>query len=175
LKRLLIFITSLLSANASSQTEFDLDKILKSDRKDMIVIEIDNYLNQKCEYGEKIEKLNSSQQTFLFIKNLEREINNGGFNQFYFNSSGDYSQETVNALFEIGANKTAEIVKKANSEFENGTIPKNSIERRNKLELIKEKSEENWNKCDSQFYEFQDNLAELLIVFVTKNKQDFIK
>jgi len=108
----------------------------------MIVMEIDSYLNEKSEYGEKIEKLNSSQQTFFFIENLAREINNGGFNQFYFNSTGDFSQETVTALLEIGANKTAEIVKRANSEFKNGIVPKDRTERQNELELIEEKAKE---------------------------------
>ncbi|TDQ29971.1 DMP19 family protein [Tenacibaculum caenipelagi] len=175
MKKLLIFITSLFSANVSSQTKFDLDTVLKIERRDMIVMEIDSYLNEKSEYGEKIEKLNSSQRTFFFIENLEREINNGGFNQFYFNSSGNFSQETVSALLEIGANKTAEIVKKANSEFKNGTVPKEKAERQNELELIEEKAEENWNKCDSEFYEYHDNLTELLIVFVIKNKMEFKK
>ena len=141
----------------------------------MIVMEIDSYLNEKSEYGEKIEKLNSLQRTFLFVENLEREINNGGFNQFYFNSSGNFSQETVNALLEIGAEKTAEIVERANSEFKNGIVPKDRIERQNELELIEHKAEKNWNKCDSEFYEYKDNLTELLIAFVIKNKLEFKK
>jgi len=175
LKKLLIFIASLFSANASSQTEFDLDTVLKIERRDMIVMEIDSYLNEKSEYGEKIEKLNSSQRTFLFVENLEREINNGGFNQFYFNSSGNFSQETVNALLEIGAEKTAEILKRANSEYKNGIVPKDRIERQNELELIEQKAEKNWSKCDSEFYEYKDNLTELLIAFVIKNKSEFKK
>ena len=68
------------------------------DREDMIVMEIDSYLNEKSKYGEEIEKLNSSQRVLLIIENLEREINNGGFDQFYWNSSGDYAMETINAL-----------------------------------------------------------------------------
>jgi len=175
LKKILVFISSLFFANANAQTEFDLEKVLKIERRDMVVMKIDTYLNSKSEYGENIEKLNPSQRTFLFVENLEREINNGGFNQFYFNSSGDFSQETVNALLEIGAKKTAEIVKKANSEFKNGTVPKDRIERQNELELIEEKAEENWNKCDLEFYEYQDNLTELLIAFVIKNKSEFKK
>lgn len=141
----------------------------------MIVMEIGSYLNEKSEYGDKIDKLNSSQQTFLYVENLEREINNGGFNQFYFNSSGDFSQESVIALLEIGADKTAEIVKKANSEFKKGIVPKDRTERQNELELIEQKAEENWNKCDSEFYKYQDNLTELLIAFVIKNRADFEK
>jgi len=155
--------------------EFNLDKTLKIERRDMIVMEIDTYLNEKSEYGENIEKLNSSQQAFLFVENLEREINNGGFNQFYFNSSGDFSKETVNSLIEIGAEKTAKIVENANSEFDNGNVPTDRIERQNKLELIEEKAEENWEKCDAEFYKYQDDLTELLIAFVLKNKSDFEK
>jgi hypothetical protein len=175
LKKLLIFILSLFFANANAQSEFNLEKVLKIERRDMIVMEIDTYLNKKSEYGEKIEKLSSSQKTFLFIENLEREINNGGFNQFYFNSSGDFSEETIKALLEIGAKKTAEIVKRANSEFKNRTVPKDRTERQTELELIEKNAEENWNKCDSEFYEYQDDLTELLIAFVIKNKAEFKK
>ena len=175
MKKLLLLISSLFFSNANSQTEFDLEKVLKTERQDLIIIQIDSYLNEKSEYGDKIEKLNIYQKVFLFVENLEREINNGGFNQFYFNSSGDFSQETVDALLEIGANKTAEIVKKANSEFKNGIVPKDRTERQSELELIEEKAEEIWNECDSEFYKYQDNLTELLIAFVIKNKTEFKK
>ena len=62
-----------------------------------------------------------------------------------------------------------------NSEFDNGNVPKDRIERQNKLELIEEKAEENWEKCDTEFYEYQDDLTELLIAFILKNKADFEK
>lgn len=175
LKNILIVISSLFCANANAQSEFDLEKVLKIERRDMIVMEIDTYLNSKSEYGENIEKLNPSQRIFLLVENLEREINNGGFNQFYFNSSGDFSKETVNALLEIGAKKTADIVKKANSEFKNGSVPKDRTERQNELQSIQEQAEANWNKCNSEFLEYQDNLTELLIAFVIKNKSEFKK
>ena len=162
-------------ANCNSQKAFNLEKILKIEKRHFIVMEIDDYLNNKSEYGEKIEKLNSSQQTFLFVENLEREINNGGFNQFYFNSSGAFSQETVFALLEIGAEITADIVKNANAEFKSVTVPKDRSERQNELELIEEKAAENWNKYDSEFYKYQDDLTELLIKFVIKNKTEFKK
>lgn len=145
------------------------------ERRDMIVMEIDTYLNKKCEYGEKIDGLNESQKVLLIVENLEREINNGGFHQFYFNSSGNYANETIDALTKIGANKTVEIVKKANLEFKKGVVPKDRVKRQNELELIKEKAEENWNKCDLEFYEYNDDLTELLMVFVLKHKSDFEK
>lgn len=175
MKKLLIFIASLFSINASSQTGFDIDKVLKLERRDKIVTEIDTYLNKKCEYGEKVNLLNNSQKVLWIIENLEREINNGGFNQFYWNSSGNYANETIDALILIEAYKTAEIVKKANSEFKNGSVPKDRAERQNELELIEENAEENWNNLDSEFYEYNDDLTELLITFVINNKSDFEK
>jgi len=158
-----------------SNKKFDLSELLKNKNSTEKILAIDTYINEKSKYGENIEKLNSCQKTFLFIENLEREINNGGFNQFYFNSSRDFSQETLDALLEIKAQKTAKIVKKANSEFKNGIVPKDRIERLNELELIEEKAEETWNKCDSDFYKYVDNIAELLIDFVIKNKSKFEK
>ncbi|MFT5602241.1 MAG: hypothetical protein ACI9N1_002494, partial [Flavobacteriales bacterium] len=72
MNKILLFLTVLSFTNCNSQMEFNLDKTLKIKRRDMIVMEIDTYLNEKSEYGEKIEKLNSSQRTFLFVENLER-------------------------------------------------------------------------------------------------------
>ncbi len=173
LKKLLFYISSLCIANTNAQVNFDLEKILTYKNRDLIVMEIDTYLNKKSEHGEKIEKLNASQKTFFLVENLEREINNGGFGQFYFNSSGDFSQETVNVLLEIGAKKTAEIIKRANAEFKNGIIPQNRYERQNELELIEEKAEEVWNKCNLEFYEYHEDLTELLIAYVINHKADF--
>ncbi len=149
----------------------------------MIVMEIDTYLNEKSKYGEEMEKLNSSQRVLLIIENLEREINNGGFDQFYWNSSGDYAMETINALKQIGANKTAEIVKKANDKFPNGIVPENRDKRGEILEKISEESSEYWNNLDTKFYAPNkeigkmeiDNIPSLLIDFIKENKSDFEK
>ncbi|GAA4272940.1 DMP19 family protein [Aquimarina gracilis] len=174
MKNPLLIILSLCFVYSNAQ-EFDLDKVLKIENQNTIVIKIASYLNKKSQYGKKIEKLNSSQKTFLIVENLEREINNGGFIQFYFNSSGDFSQETVKALLEIGAKKTAQIVKKANAAFKNGIVPKNRIERQNELILIEKKAKKNWDQCDSEFYQYHDNLTKLLITYVIKNKTEFKK
>jgi len=154
-------------------SNFDLEKVLTMDNETDIILAIDEYLNEKSEYCEKIENLNESQKTFIIVENLEREINNGGFNQFYFNSSGDFSYETVDALIKIGANKTAEIVKKANSQFPNEKLPKERIERQEVLEQIEDKADEIWETCDTDFYEYEDDIGGLLIEFVKNNKEEF--
>jgi len=109
----------------------------------------------------------------LFVENLEREVNNGGFNQFYSNSSGDFVEETLLSLKEIGAFKMAEILKRANTEWPNGEIPKDRDVRGELLEKIEEGSEEIWEQCDSDFYKCPDDVISLLLHFVKKNKADF--
>ncbi|WP_411028905.1 DMP19 family protein [Spongiimicrobium sp. 3-5] len=160
-----------------------MEKILEMDREDMIVMEIDSYLNEKSKYGEEMEKLNSSQRVLVIVENLEREINNGGFHQFYWNSSGDYANETVDVLIKIGAKKTAEIVKSANSEFPNGQVPKERDKRGEILDMITERASDNWNTLNFKFYgpneqtgEIEiDDIPSLLIEFINANKSDFQK
>jgi hypothetical protein len=52
------------------------------------------------------------------ISGIEFEIPNGGFNQFFFNTSGQYALDTLEALRAIGANEQAEILEKAIALFE---------------------------------------------------------
>ena len=166
-------LLSIFLFSCSSKKSFDIDKVLQYPDQEKSIMEIDSFLNVKCDYGKKIERLNASEKTFLLIENLETEVHNGGFDQFYFNSSGDFANETVTALKEIGAFKTAEIVRTANSEFKNGNVSKIRIERQNEQEIIREKATETWNKCDELYYRYEDDLSSLLIKFVRNHKQDF--
>ena len=117
--------------------------------------------------------MSDGEKVVLFIENLEREVNNGGFSQFFWNSSGDYAQETLAALKSIGANKTAEIVSKAFSVWPNGNIPSDRVARQNTLETIEDKSVETWNICDDTFYEYEDDISSLLFIFVKANLNEF--
>lgn len=152
---------------------FNIDEILKKSDPTEIVMAIDEHLNQKSNYGEDIEVLTEPERVILFIENLEREINNGGFNQFYFNSSGDFSHETVDVLIKIGATKTSEIVRMANSEFPDSTVPKDRTKRQIQLEQIKEVANSTWEQCDQKFYQYEDDLVGLLLLFVKEHKSEF--
>ena len=152
---------------------FDIDSVLQYSDEDKTVMAIDNYINQISNYGNHIGKLTEPQKTFLFIENLEREVNNGGFNQFYFNPTGDYSQETVDALLVIGAKKTANIVKIANAQFPENPVPKDRDRRRKLLIKIEKKANEIWDECDKMYYKYEDNLSCLLVKYVKEHKEDF--
>ena len=92
------------------------------------LIALDNRISKKCNYGDEIEKLNEYEKTFFLTQTLEAEINNGGFSQFFFNSGGNFTYETVDAFEAIGAVKTAEICRKAIASF-GKKIPKDRNKR----------------------------------------------
>ncbi|QSX31187.1 DMP19 family protein [Shewanella cyperi] len=95
------------------------------------------------------------------IDALEAEINNGGFDQFFFNSAGDYTEETIQALVKIGANHTAHIVKKAASKFPNGMPPKDRDARQELLDEVSPESDA-FEEIDEEFLAYEDNLSSLV-------------
>jgi hypothetical protein len=151
----------------------NIDKLVKSENINNSIIELDNYISALCDYGNSIEKLNEVQKHFFFNQNLEREINNGGFKQYYFNSSGDYANETIISLKEIGANKTAAIIEKANDQFPDTIVPKNRAIRQEVLVQIEKKASEIWEELDQNFFDYEDDLNSLNIEYIKKNKEYF--
>lgn len=108
---ILVFLTlAACGQSKESKVKFDIDKVLTSGDETLALMEIDKQLNLLSNYGTDLNELTDSQKYFLFIANLEREVNNGGFHQFFFNSSGDHVHETLKGLKAIGAFKTANIV-----------------------------------------------------------------
>ena len=104
------------------------------------------------------------------IDELEAEVNNGGFDQYFFNSTGDNATRTVQALETIGASKTASLLREACLKFPGGTPPTDiSLRRKLMLETVSPKSDE-FNYLDEQFYRYDDNIGELLHEFKRASK-----
>ena len=61
--------------------------------------------------------MSEPERVFVAVWTLEADVNNGGFDQYYVNSSGDYAWFAPQALRAVGAEKTAEIVEQANTAF----------------------------------------------------------
>ena len=150
----------------------DIDSLLLNDT-DRLIIDLDTYLCELSEYGEALEKLSESQKVFYYNQELVREINNGGFNQYFYNSSGDYAHQTIISLRQINAIKTAAILQLAIDQFPNSIVPKDQSERWDILEKIEEKAEEVWEQLDKRFLEYEDNLYDLNIEFIKQHRSSF--
>jgi hypothetical protein len=120
-----------------------------------------------------MESLSDPQKIFYYVQNCKREINSGGFKQFYTNSSGDYAQETSYSLKIVGAIKSAKIVIRANEQFPLKSVPKDRSERQKLIEQISETSSQVWKELDQQFIDSEEDLNALNLEFVRKNKNFF--
>ena len=151
----------------------DIVSLLSSNNTDKLILELDDYICKLCEYGSAIEKLSETQKMFFFNQNLEREINNGGFHQFFLNSSGSFAHETIASLNAIGANKTSLILQEAIEQFPSSTVPKKEALRREVMEKIEDKADEIWHKLDEKFYSYEENLYDLNIEYIKQNQISF--
>ena len=153
----------------------DFDDIWNIDDKNKLLIALDGWLCKKCKYGENIKKLSKEEKSFYFIFQLEREVNNGGFLQFFFNDSGDSANDTAAALREIGAEKTAKICDRALAPF-GGTVSNNRDERITMLNnTFTDEISEIFSQCDKDFYKYADDLVDLNYQFIMKNKNHFTR
>ncbi len=118
------------------------------------------------------EDLSSSEQVFLAIWDLESEVNNGGFEQYYCNSSGDTAFAVLSALEQIGAQAVAKIVSRANSAFPSELPPRNRCERQQLIEEFDSRVQDMLDSLDEEFFGYPDNLTDLLFEFVKLNSSE---
>ena len=117
--------------------------------------------------------LTRPEQAVKLIWELEAEVNNGGFSQYYFNSAGDHANEAVFALLAIGAKACAEIVGRANQAWSLGPVPTDREVRMEAIaEQFGEKEEEYWHRLDEQFYEYPDDLQTLMVQYAIARQKE---
>ncbi|WP_113654780.1 DMP19 family protein [Pedobacter namyangjuensis] len=151
----------------------NLETLLSSDDTTESIIELDNFISELCSYGENMDKLTEPQKQFYYNQCLEREINNGGFNQYFINSSGDFAHQTIQSLIAIGANTTADILQKAINQFPDKKVPQDRNERIEIVEQIEETATEIWEELDEKVFDYEDDLNTLNLSFVRQHKSDF--
>ena len=138
------------------------------------IIEMDDWIGEKCGYCEYMYKLNKHEKIFYINQIFEREVNNGGFLQFIYNMGDDFTFiDVLNSLREIGANKTIEI-------FENllnvigRDFPLNQHDKNKLLEKVVTNAVSNKiNELSMQFYSYPDNLNALNYQYIINNKEMF--
>ena len=152
---------------------FNMDHIWGLTDTNDFVIAMMEHLDKKTNYGDDTSSLSEAERIFYITQTLEMEVNNGGFAQFFYNSSGQFSGELVSAFTAIGANATAEICQKAIDAF-GCDIPTDRDEREEMLDEIEsDEFDEILEECDSAFYDYEDDLNELNYNFVMENKEHF--
>ena len=115
-----------------------------------------------------LDALNDKEKAIYTIWWLEAEVNNGGFNQYFWNSAGDDAALSLQSLNKIGATKTAELLKRAIDVAFSGSLPLTRDDRQKQLEIDEDKKIEALGELDDRFYEYQENFYKMLNEFGEK-------
>ena len=136
-------------------------------RTDSLVLAFEQAIGQKAE-RDGMQSLTDEERIVLAVEALEREVNNGGYDQFFVNSSREFALIIVGALERIGCKKTANITQKAIKALGISDLRSDAIEaiictrdegRRTKL-----------NHCDDAYYKNAEPIAERLFAFIKANR-----
>ena len=131
--------------------------------------------NDDKEY-EILKNMSLGRQSIFATRVIEDEVDNGGFNQYFYNSSGQYAEEARVGFELIGASKHSMLTQRAMDivlknakylkQFKDGTLKSFS------------KSYENnpFNEVDSLYYELEktEDVAKLKIKYIREHRDQFI-
>lgn len=146
-----------------------IDKILALNNSTEMIIELSYGLSDKI-HKNGFDSLTQPEKVLHHVYWLESEINNGGFEQYFGNSSGDYALDTPAALDEIGAHQTSQLVKRAIDLFPGGIPPRDRQQRVEKLNLFDDDMINQLGNLTSEFFEYRDPLEELQVKYMIANK-----
>ena len=157
------------------------EELIDNTSDDKLLQLIFDNLSQKSseDYENEFETVmswNKSKQAIYMIWALESEVNNGGYNQFYFNSSGQFYKYLPDVLKIVGANKYAELTKRANETFEKENA-KISQHQDGTIEGFSKSYEDNpLNEFDDEFYDLYqtENLQQIQVDYIRKHKTEFV-
>ena len=155
-----------------------IEDIWKIEEQENFVYQMWLYILDNCDEFGDLHNLNAEQRVFYVVQDLQNEVNNGGFGQYFYNDSGDFANEAVSAFERIGAYEIANVCKKAVGIY-GDKVPTDRDEREDILtpddEKEEERIEEILKECDDTFFEYEDNLVELIYQFIINNKESFLK
>jgi hypothetical protein len=136
------------------------------------ITRIGEIIGKKIPAKDDFQNLNEFEKTFIYIDILENNVTNGGFIQFFFNSSGQFAHEIFHAYLAIKAEKTIDILTKAIYLFPEMPVPK---DRRIRQQILMEKDSniDLWDALDIEFYKYEDNIIEMTLNYVRKNISNF--
>ncbi|NNG00694.1 MAG: DMP19 family protein [Desulfobacteraceae bacterium] len=160
-----------IAINGPAVDETSIAAALEMENAQSTVIAIDNYLGGR--FYTDPSQMTSAELNFMYVEEVEREVNNGGFKQFFYNSSGDHAHEALNALGIIGAGHTAKLLSLAMELFPDNRVPTDRDDRVKVLERIQGDAEAVWHELDDRFFQYEDDISSLLVDYVNANRDEF--
>ena len=147
----------------AGQSTGELIDLERSYRVDSIVLAFEEALQRK-------RNLTQQEKVVLSVEALEREVNNGGFSQFFCNSSREFAADIGGALVDIGCPKTAALTQSAMSILA-VDVSMTSDEIEDAACDASEVQDEKLGELDAIYYQGEEEpIADKLFEFIKRNR-----
>lgn len=151
----------------SGQTVEELLSLEGKSRIDSLVLAFEQAISQKAERTSN-QGLSYPERVVLAVEALEREVNNGGYDQFLTNSSREFAPTIVESLKRIGCKKAASITQKAVNALGVSELTVKAID--TAMATDDEPRQKTFAQCDDAYYRNTEPIAERLFAFIKANK-----
>ena len=139
-------------------------------RIDSIVLAFEQAIQQTVD-RDSLSQLTEAELTILAVEALEREVNNGGYHQFFLNTP-EYAPSVVAALTRIDCPKTAEISARALSALGlRQPITVNEVEAALAQDPGGKLVEVLSDQCDGAYYDCGEPIADRLFAYISSNRR----
>jgi hypothetical protein len=124
--------------------------------------------------SEYLHTLPDWKQAIYLVVNLDNQVFNGGFHQYFTNGYGAFAEEAIKVLKMIGATDTANIVKQAydivNADHDVQAVFREKIfKKRYRQLIISDSLFEPLDRLDKAYANNGEDVIELLLSFVENN------
>ncbi|WP_431213987.1 DMP19 family protein [Puia sp. P3] len=120
--------------------------------------------NSSTEYA-TIMTWNKARRSVFVAWQLDAEVSNGGFSQFFYNPSGKFYPLVPESLKYVGASLLADLTRRANKTYEQ------------QLENSKSSKGDSLNEYDKAYHQLtkKESLEKMLVDFVRAHKSAFVE
>ncbi|MFT7051509.1 MAG: hypothetical protein ACJAZK_002120 [Psychroserpens sp.] len=151
----------------------EIDFALHQNQGTEVIELVGTVLWNKASEMNDFSELSQPEQTFIYIDVFESELVNGGVFDFFYNTSGAYAHEVLEAYEAIGAKESVELVNQAIKSFPELPVPKDIIFRRSFMSGLDKDIQDKWNTIEDEFLNSKEDIVALLIGYIKTHKSTF--
>jgi hypothetical protein len=120
-----------------------------------------------------LESFSKAERFVYAVQGMSREVNNGGWNQFFFNSSGQLAFDLVPALEAMGSKENLSIARRAVKRFGKPASLSDDDRSKHLAKITKDGEENPWEELEDEFYENPEDLDTMTLSYIAKNPGEF--
>jgi hypothetical protein len=151
-------------------------EILPDDKIEQAIVDyvINSWKNNPDNEFQIVNKLPNIFMIIYSTWVTEVEVENGGFNQYFYNTKGKYAIDCVHGYKQLGLNELSDIVLKAIDVYKKESSKSKIFKKLGTLfEFFESYKKTNLSQFDQPFYKLSKNASSTRIQFIRKNIEKF--